>query len=77
MRKTRCLSAPCSQPRSSRASSWLERSSPSTHRAIRAALWGSLARMARASRSRAWLIWAGEGFWGSFSSGSSVTVRRQ
>ena len=56
MRNTRCFWGPWAQSARRRAKSSLDRSLPSTHRAARLAPEGSLARMARASRARAWVI---------------------
>ena len=77
MRNTRCPTPWLAQAAICRASASLDRGSPSTHRAIRAAPDGSLARMAAASFKRAASIWAGEGASGSRSSGSSTSSSLQ
>ena len=72
MRNTRCLAVLWVQVSTSSASSSLERSFPSTHKAMILEFGGSFPRMAAASFWRAASIWAWEGFWGSRSSASSV-----
>ena len=64
--------SPASSRASRPASSSLERSVPSTHRAATAAPAGSLERMASASLARARSISAGAGFSGRRCSGSST-----
>ena len=77
MRNTSWPTPWLAQASSCRARASLDRSSPSTHRAMRAAPEGSLARMAAASFKRAASTWAGEGSSGSRSSGSSVSSSLQ
>ena len=59
------------------AKSGLDRSRPSTHRAMRVEALGSFPRMAAASFSSAASTWAGEGFSGNRSSGNSISVSLQ
>ena len=72
MRKTRHFSPPEAASPSSRATSSLECSFPSMHRAATAAPWGSFARMVSASFARARPISAREGESGRRCSGSSI-----